>query len=187
MRRFLRWSIFVLTISLWGALGLGQDALGESKTPSEYALKAAFLYNFSKFVDWPDEAFVDDQSPIILCILGKDPFGDILKSIEGRTVKGRRLTIRRSKEIEYLEQCHILYISGSQERDLTQIFERLTDWHVLTVSDMESFAQRGGIIGLLTEKDKIHFEINVKAAKRSGVKISSKLLNLAHIVGNEDT
>jgi len=174
-------------MSLGGALDFGHNALAQSKKPSEYIIKAAFLYNFSKFVDWPGEVFADDQSPIILCILGKDPFGNVLESIEEKAVKGRKLMIKRREEIEDLERCHILFISRSEKRNLAQIFDKIADWHVLTVSDMDSFALQGGVIGLLTEEKKIRLQINLKAAQRRGVKISSKLLNLAQIVENEGT
>jgi hypothetical protein len=187
MRRFLQYVDLVLIISLWSTLNLGHNAFAESKTPGEYIIKAAFLYNFAKFVDWPGEDFANDESPIILCILGKDPFGELLESIEGKTVKGRRLMIKRLEEIEDLERCHILFISKSEKKNLTQVFDKLAGWSVLTVSDMESFAQRGGIIGLVTEEKKIRFQINVEAAQHRRVKISSKLLKLAQIVENEGT
>ena len=148
----------------------------------EYMIKAAFLYNFAKFVDWPAEAFPNDRTPLTLCILGKDPFGNALESIKGKTVKDRNLVIKHLAWPEKTEQCHILFISASEEKRLSQILSTVRGKAILTVSDMHSFARRGGIINLVTAKSKIRFEINVDATELVGLKISSKLLKLAQIV-----
>lgn len=151
----------------------------------EYVIKAAFLYNFAKFVDWPGEAFPNRRTPLTLCILGKDPFGVALESIKGKTVRSRRLVIQHLARIDDLEQCHILFISTSEEKRLSQILSTIRGKTILTVSDINSFARRGGIINLVTAKSKIRFEINVDAMDLVGLKISSKLLKLAKIVMDE--
>ena len=150
----------------------------------EYIVKAAFLYNFAKFVEWPAKTFTEEEAIMYLCILGKDPFGVAIESIEGKSVRGRQLVIRRLAKIEDLEECpcHILFISSSEEKRLAQIFLKLEDRNVLTVGDMKGFAQRGGIINFIMVENRIRFEINVKEAERTGLEISSKLLNLAKIV-----
>jgi hypothetical protein len=163
------------------ALSMGKLSWGESVSP-EYLVKAAFLYNFAKFVEWPDKAFMDDQTPIILYILGKDPFGNALDSLQNKTVKGRNLMITRLKDIHDSQQCHILFISQSEKKNLARIFEKIKKWNVLTVSDIENFAQEGGIINFITKENKIRFAINVDAAQRSDLTVSSKLLKLAIIV-----
>jgi hypothetical protein len=157
---------------------------GEDKVPSEYVLKAAFLYNFAKFVEWPEEAFSDGQGVMSICVLGEDPFGRALESIESKTVKGRKVMIRRSERLADLKGCHILFISRSKEKDLAQILTDLRDSNVLTVGDMADFAERGGIINFITAGKKLRFEINMEAAEQNGLKISSKLLKLADTLGN---
>jgi len=175
------------TTVVWVALGVGHIAHGESLSPQEYLVKAAFLYNFARFVEWPAGAFADDRTPVTLGILGKDPFGEIIESIRGKTVRDRELVIRRFVSMEEMEECHILFISQSEHKRLARIFVKLKDWSVLTVGDMEKFAHRGGIINLIIVEGKVRLEVNVDVAKRSGLEISSNLLKLARIVKSEQT
>jgi hypothetical protein len=168
-----------LTVSSW------PNAHAESPPSREYLIKAAFLYNFAKFVNWPAEAFSNDSTPLTLCILGEDPFGDALKSIKGKTVRGGKLVIEHSAWPEDIGQCHILFVSASEEKRLSRILNTIRGKTILTVSDMNSFARRGGIINLVTLRSKIHFEINVDATDLAGLKIGSKLLKLAKIVRDE--
>jgi hypothetical protein len=175
LRLFFVLGVWIL-ISIWDVAHTGPYA------SREYLVKAAFVYNFARFVEWPSEAFADHQGPITLAILGKDPFGDTLEAISGKPVKGRKLEIRRVDRIEDLERCHMLFVSGSEKENLSQIFVKVSPWPVLTVSDMEGFAQRGGIINFIKVEKKIRFEINVDAAERTSLNISSKLLKLAKIV-----
>ncbi len=151
----------------------------------EYTVKAVFVYNFAKFVEWPPEAFETPETPLYLCVLGDDPFGDALESIKGKVVQERNLLIRHLSKIEDLEECHILFISVSKKKQLPSILRKIKDLHILSVADMEGFARRGGIIGLLKEKNRIRLEINTDAADRSIIKISSKLLSLAKIIKNK--
>ena len=151
----------------------------------EYLIKAAYLYNFTKFVEWPSEAFKDNLSPINLYILGTDPFGEALDSIKNRKIHGRRLNIKHVNHIEETSGCHILFISASERDNLRSIFRVLKNSTILTVSEIENFSQRGGIINFILVENKIHFEINPDAAQQSGLKISSQLLKLAKIVTPE--
>jgi len=160
----------------------GLNPTAQASSSREYAIKAIFLYNFAKFVEWPSQAFEDSTTPIILCILGKDPFGVLLKPIKDKTVKGKKIIIKYSPNIDDIEKCHVLFIGESEDKQLVRILARLRDWNVLTVSDIGDFAQRGGIIGLTKEKDEIHFEINLDASKMADLKISSRLLKLARII-----
>ncbi len=161
---------------------VGKKAFSEQSVPPEYIVKAAFLYNFAKFVEWPANVFPDDGSPFVLCVLGEDPFGSALDSIKRKTVGARKLMIKRYEKAKDFKKCHMLFISRSKKNDLDKIFAQLEDLSVLTVSDIEGFALKGGIIGLFTADNKIRFEINVDRVKRSGLQISSKLLKLAKIV-----
>ncbi len=152
----------------------------------EYDIKAAYLYNFAKFVEWPSEVFDDASSPLILCILGKEPFNDSLDTIKGKTIRERELVIKRFTRVEDINECHILFISTSEEKHLSRIFKKINDMHILTVADLEGFAHRGGMINLITVGNKVHFEINVDAAQRAELQISSKLLKLAKIVKEQN-
>ena len=169
-------------IAMWVVASGAPTAYAEFLLLREYQIKAAFLYNFVKFVEWPDEALPDPSAPIALCVLGEDPFGVALESINGKTVKGRQLVIKRFVGLQDLEVCRILFISSSEEGRLAQIFGSLKNSSILTVGEMERFIQLGGIISFTMESNKIRFEINADAAERAGLKISSKLLNLAKVV-----
>jgi len=154
----------------------------------EYEVKAAFIFNFAKFVEWPQGSFPDDHTPIGLCVTNGNPFAGALESIRGKTVKGREIVIRQCKEIEDMASCHILYVGSSEKRRLAQLLPLIKDRRILTVGDEKGFAQMGGIINFIIVDNKVSFEINVDAAKRAGLEISSKLLRLAEIVrgGTED-
>jgi hypothetical protein len=152
----------------------------------EYQVKAAFLYNFVKFVEWPKDVFEDPKAPIVIGILGKDHFGTYLDEIvENKTVKGRGFVIRRFDSVGDLEACHVLFISESEKARISTTLNKLQDWHVLTVSDVKGFPKLGGIINLITEKNRIRFEINVDAAVRAGLKLSSHLLKLGKIIRDD--
>jgi uncharacterized protein DUF4154 len=153
--------------------------------PSEYQVKAAFLYNFAKFVEWPAAAFADDRAPFTLCIVGEDLFGSALSEIAAhKNVKGRTLAVKHLKEEAGLRTCHILFVNSSEKKKLARILGILRGSHVLTVGEMDGFGQSGGMINFVLEENRVHFEINVEAADRAGLKISSKLLELAHLVAD---
>ncbi len=173
---------YIVLIIVCFMLSWAQGPYAESTTPREYLIKAGFLYNFAKFVEWPDDAFADSSVPLTLCIIGKDPFGASLRSVEGETFMGRKLLIRRFSRLRDMDNCHILFISSSERKRLPAILARMKGKQILSVADMKGFARRGGIINLIKVQDRIRFEINVDAARRAGLKISSKLLNLATIV-----
>lgn len=152
---------------------------------AEYSIKAVFLYNFARFTEWPDSAFPAPDSPLSVCILGQDPFADELDQIKGRTVHGRKLLLKRQRKTAGVKQCHVLFVSGSEEKRLSEILDQVEGWPVLTVGDMEGFAEAGGAINFTKIGNRIRFEINPTAAKASGITLSSKLLSLAHLVGDE--
>ena len=157
----------------------------ETTASQEYLIKAAFLYNFAKFVDWPSDAFKDEQSPLYLSILGDDPFGSALDSLRDKTVRGRPLVIRRCKSIEQVAGSHILFISPSEKDNLRPILNALKNSSILTVSETDRFGQQGGMINFLTVDNKIQFEINPVAAQGGRLKIGSQLLKLARITATE--
>lgn len=171
----------LLMLAILGTWLGGQPlAYGQSK---EYALKAAFLFHFTQFVEWPAEAFAETNSPFVIAILGVDPFGKVLEDlIEKEKVKGRFIVVRRYRSLNEVEQPHILYISQSESSNMDRIIRVMRGRPVLTVSDLDHFAVRGGMIRFLTEKNKIRFRINNEVAQREGLTISSKLLRLAELV-----
>ena len=151
--------------------------------PTEVQVKAAFLYNFAKFINWPDEVFSNEKAALVFGILGEDPFGDTLaQMIKGKTVNGRPLEIKRFKRLEDVGGCHILFISSSERKRLSLIRQALNGASVLTVGDWEQFALEGGMISFTLEDNKVRFQVNPDFAERAGLKISSKLLTLAKIV-----
>ncbi|MFQ5864231.1 MAG: YfiR family protein [bacterium] len=173
-------------IFIFNATGQAQNRKITQVT--EYQIKAAFLFNFAKFVDWPDEVFADTTEPIIIGIIGRDPFGiNLEQTINGKTVKGRKLVIKRFKRIRDLEFCHILYISTSQKKNMAKIIDKIRDLSVLTIGETRSFAYNGGIISFFNVDNKVRFEINKKAADQAGLRISSRLLKLAVIIEEHQT
>ena len=174
-------------LALLAALGAG--AAAQASTPSrEYQVKAAFLFNFAQFVDWPSSAFAENDTPLSICVLGDDPFGAYLDDlVRGEQVNNRRLTIQRFHAAADVKGCQVLYVSRSESRNLGKALASGKEMDALTVSDVDGFAERGGIIQLATESGKIRLRINVSAAKASNLIISSKLLRSATIVaGTED-
>ena len=148
----------------------------------EYDLKAAFLFNFVKFVEWPPDAFPGDRAPLTLCVYGKDPFGSALDSVvQGERVGERSLLVRRPDSLDGLGGCHVLFVSRSETERLGEVLTRTGGRPVLTVSDTDGFLQAGGVINFVLEGSKVRFLINQKAAERNGLRISSKLLRLAMI------
>jgi YfiR/HmsC-like len=150
---------------------------------SEYQLKAAFLYNFTKFVDWPPQPGDNREKPFAICVIGDDPFRGGLESIvEGKSVNGRVLAVRHIKRVEEAQGCRIAFISASEKARLWLILNALRGSGVLTVGDTEGFAEMGGVINFILVDNRVHFEINLDAAKVQGLNISSRLLRLAQIV-----
>jgi len=161
----------------------GLDLPAQTATTKEYQVKAAFVYNFAQFVEWPPEAFPEGQTPLVIGVLGEDPFGAYLDEIvRGEKVNNRPLVVERYRRVEDIKTCHVLFISQSEAGRLEQVLASLRGRNILTVGDAEGFAQRGGMIRFLTEKNRIRFRINVDAAKAANLTISSKLLRLAEII-----
>jgi YfiR/HmsC-like len=157
-------------------------ACPEDYTPTEYEIKAAFLYNFSRFVEYPHD-FLSSRGSLNLCILGDDPFGPAANIIMDETAEDeRKISINRIKTSKELSGCHMLFVSSSEKNNVAKIMESLAGMHILTIGDTVGFAQKGVIINFFLERNKVRFEINIHAANRAGLRISSKLLNLARIV-----
>lgn len=154
-----------------------------SVAPNEAQLKATFLFQFVRFVEWPPKAFADDKAPITIGVLGNDPIeGYLEKILRGELAHGRPLVLRHLESEEAARTCQVLFISPSEKNRLNQVLASLKKSHVLTVSDLEDFAAMGGMINFRKENEALRFEINVTAAERAELKIHSRLLNLAKIV-----
>lgn len=174
---------FCLSIILAAATALSlSSAYGQDQKPGEYQVKATFLYNFAKFVEWPGKKFIRNGDVINLCLLGEDPFGPAFDTIQDETVGNKRLVIKHLNRHQHLESCHLLFISGSEEADLAQIVKSIRGLSILSVADTKGFAQQGVIINFYIDRNKVRFEINVDAANRSGLRISSKLMKLGRII-----
>lgn len=147
---------------------------------SEYRLKAAFIYNFAKFVEWPPESFADTNSPVVIGIVGGNKFGNELEqTVQNKTINGRPLVIKAVNSPAEATNCHILFISDSGKKQFPEIVANLHNTPVLTIGEADWFIDSGGIINFVREANKIRFQINDRAAKAVGLKISSKLLSLA--------
>lgn len=180
-------SVFVLAFLVCSSqLGLALQGNARDALP-EYQVKAAYLFNFLKFVEWPSSAFADPLAPFVIGIVGDDPFGSALAEVTvGKTVQGRDLVIRRYHPGENLRGASILFISASEKKRLSQLLASLRGSSVLTVADMDGFLDAGGMIQLLSENDRVRFAINVDETTRARLKVSSKLLSLAHVVGKNE-
>jgi hypothetical protein len=169
----------LLVLLVWTAPAVSAEAA----TLREYQVKAVFLLNFARFVEWPPEAFAGPQAPLVIGVLGDDPFGDYLdETVRGEKVNDRPFVVQRYHHVEEMDGCHVLFISRSEAGRLDSVLAALKGRSILTVSDMDGFAQNGGMIRLVTENNRIRLRINVDAADAARLTISSKLLRLAKIV-----
>jgi YfiR/HmsC-like len=179
-RTFLRAALLLLFLS--GPFGLRAET-----TSREYALKAAFLYNFAQFTEWPGDAFAATNSPFVIGVLGDDPFGKALnETVQGQLMNGRKFAVERYRHVEDVKACQILFISQSESRRLGDITAALGQRPILTVSDIKDAAARGVSVQFVTEHNKIRFKINLDSLKQSKLAMSSKLLRVAQIVSPEN-
>lgn len=157
----------------------------KSALAQEYDLKAAFLFNFAQFVEWPSEAFASTATPITIGILGEDPFGGSLDEIvANEVVHDRKLLVRRFRSVEQIDACHILFVAVAESKRMEHIFSRLGSRSILTVGDADDFTTRGGVVGFKTAKNRLRIRINMDVARAAKLSISSKLLRQAEIVGS---
>lgn len=175
-RRWRAAALLALGLLVAGPVADAAEALTESQ------VKAAYLYNFAKFVEWPAEAFTAAQAAFVLCVPGTTGLGGALSGIDGKPVQGRPLQVRRNVRPDELKACHLLFVPESEEHATAEWLRRAGTLPVLTVGASEGFAAAGGVIGFVTGEERVQFEINPDAAGRVNLKISSQLLKLATIV-----
>lgn len=152
-----------------------------AETSKEYNVKAAFLYNFARFVEWPSTAFTEADSPFVFGVLGENPFGNALEdAVAGRTVLGRKLAVRRFDHVPTNEPCHLLFISASEKKQLPAVLAALGERRILVVGEDEAFARNGGSIAFVMDPaGKLRFQINTDAVRKAGLRVNAQLLKLA--------
>jgi hypothetical protein len=154
----------------------------QSPPQSEYKLQAIFLYNFTRFIDWPGSAFASRSEPFKIGIVGNDPFGSYLdEAVRGERVSGRPIVIERYKNARDVKDCHMLYISSKDQKEIKKIINTLADKNTLTISEDPEFVKWGGMIRMYSDDNKIRLQINDAAARKVNLKISAKLLNVADV------
>jgi len=183
----MRRSRLIVAVLLCLSVAGGANAQSSASAASaEYLIKAGFIYNFAQLVQWPSAAFSQADSPIVIGILGTDPFGtSIDRVVENKKLDGRNLIVKRlrwSKDLKDLTECNILFISSSEKEHIADVINMVKWLPILTIGETPGFAARGGIINLTLEDNKVRFEVNIGAAKQANLNISSRLLALAKIV-----
>ncbi|MDB6025462.1 MAG: YfiR family protein [Verrucomicrobiales bacterium] len=168
------------------ALALFLSCLTGQGQTLEYKFQAVYFFNFLQYTQWPEEKFPRPDAPVIIGVLGENPFGSALdEAVKDEVIQGRRVIVKYYRRAEEMDLCHALYICRSEERNIANILPRLGKESVLTVSDMNRFTERGGHIQFLSEKEKLRFAINLTELKNSRLKLSSQLLKLAKVRGRE--
>ncbi len=174
-------------MALVALVASGATATWAQSSPSmEYQVKAAFLLNFAKFVEWPPETFPSEKTPITLCVFRHDPFSSALDEIlRGKTINNREVLARRISELTDLKACQVVFVSDREDKHLSEISNSLKGASALVVGEGEDFAERGGGVQFFLEKNKLRFAVNVDAVERARLTVSSKLLALARIVHDD--
>lgn len=154
-----------------------------AQATDEYKVKAAVLYNFVKFVVWPPRTFKSPADPIVIGVLGKNPFGDALATeAEGKRFENRVFQVRQLSDVQQVPGCQIVFVSASERKRFALLLGQIQPSGVLTVGDTDTFTAEGGIINFKIEGGTVHLQINLEAARRQQLQISAKLLSLAEIV-----
>jgi hypothetical protein len=165
--------------AVMAAIALCSAAIGRAQDVTEPSLKAAFIYNFAKFTEWPQDA-LSGPVPFNACVLGDEPTSDALeRSVKGRQLGGRGVTVQRVAPDGPLKSCHLLYVSNLKSAQIASVVEAVRGAPVLTISDIDDFARLGGIAHVFIENGKMRFDLNLELAKRVRLQLSSKLLVLA--------
>jgi YfiR/HmsC-like len=174
--RLRQWIACVLLLPCW--LNASAPAAPENGKPTQYEVEAAYLFDFGKFIAWPQGQAAD--APFLICILGDDPFGPVLdRTVAGESLRGRQVQDKRVSRPQDAIGCSILYISGSESSRLSKILSAIQGAPVLTVSDIPEFVQQGGMIQFVVREGRVRFAVNLAPAQRNGLAMSSELLKVA--------
>jgi hypothetical protein len=173
----------ILILTTWASLLIAWSASAQANPSSEYAVKAAFLFHFAEFVEWPAGAFKDGNSPLTYCTVGEDQFrGALDENLRGKTIGERAMRVQHLKQLDAIHDCQILFIGATETKHASQILASIKGNAVLTVGESHNFAEDGGMIEFLLEGNKIRFEINLGAVSAAKLKMSARLLTLAKTV-----
>ena len=181
-------ALFARTARSWALplavlLLAGPGLAAQAARASEYQLKAVFLFNFAQFVDWPADAFPDADTPVVIGILGDDPFEGLLdQTVRDERLRGRPFQVRRYQSVDEIKTCHILFIRRPDGARLEETLARLKNRPILTVSDVDGFAERGGMIRFVTDRNRIRLQVNPESVDAAHLTISSKLLRVAEVI-----
>ena len=178
-----RWAAVALLLCLF--LLRPPAVLGEPVIGPEYEVKLGFLYNFANFVTWPQASFEKDPDTLILCFASDSPSSEVLYKLDGKSIKGRKLKVIAYQEGTCVEQSHILFFATRDKAFIQQALDLAAGRNILTIGEVEGFARMGGIINFFEEHNRLRFKINIDAARRAGLKMSSQLLGSAQIVKEE--
>lgn len=158
------------------------SALSAAPPPNEYALKSVFLYNFCRFIDWPDVAFGSPNDPIVIGVLGEDPFGPLLdEAVQGETFRGRTIRIEHYRTPREISRCHLLFIGASEMGRINEILWAVAGKSIVTVGETPGFVERGGMIALAADRNRVRLLINPGTLRAARLDVSSKLLRVAEI------
>jgi len=180
---FCRWRVWLAGFLALVALQLGRGVASEESAPGEYEVKAAFLFHFAQFVDWPARTFPSSEAPVVIGILGEDPFGSVLDGmVKGESIGARPLAVKRLASESEISGCQILFVSRSEKKIVPTLLQRLKEQPVLTVSEVDHFCEAGGAVHFIIEDTRVRFEINPDAPRLAGIKVNSNLLRVGRIV-----
>jgi hypothetical protein len=172
----------MLALLLRGPVYAGEKVGGDM----ESKLKAVLLVKLISYVDWPATAFASADAPFQIAVLGNDPFGEILeKAFEGESPKGRRVEIRRLKAASECTACQVIFISASEKDRFAEALREISRGPILTVSDIDRFARKGGMVGMVRDEKNLRFEVNIEVCKQAGLAVSSRLSSLARVVTSD--
>jgi hypothetical protein len=175
-RRLLRAAVLLLAMA--AIAPLTGPARAEAPSAPEYQLKAVFIYNFDQFVEWPEGAFAKSDSPLVITVLGDNPFGNVLEQVtRGKRIRGHEIVVHYAQDVARIGQTHVLFVAAPYNQNPAELLRGLTG--VLTIGDTDNFAEAGGMIRFYSERSKLRFEINTRAAEKAGIRVSAKLLHLA--------
>jgi hypothetical protein len=185
-RRALERRVAVWLVAFLGSVAIGLPATAQQSRPEEYQVKAVYLFNFGKFVVWPNPSTAAPQASFNVCVLGRDPFGGVLDAtLAGEAINNRNLSAKRIASAHEAATCQILFISSSETPRIKEILAAVQGSPMLTVSDMPGFTGNGGMIQFVLKENKVRFEVNLTAAEKAGLMLSSQLLKVATDIRRE--
>ena len=176
--RLLRFFLLLLLLVIPAA----STSLGQGAPSRENQVKAAFIYNFAQFVEWPDDTFLGNGAPFVIGVLGDGGLqGELERTLKGKTAGGREFSVRYFARVSDITRCHILFIGAAEQGHAGEVLQKVNHQGTLTVGDFDGFTAASGVVRFMTEDNKLRFEVNVDAANDERLRVSSKLLKLARI------